>query len=118
MHTLFRHCLTVLVFVTVFGALAAVSASAAAPPSPDGKAVFAAQKCALCHSVQSAGIERTMKTSKGKDLSTVGSERDAAWLTKWLKKQEMLEGKPHQKAFTGTDPELTALVSWLGTLKK
>jgi cytochrome c5 len=111
MPTLIRRFLTVLVLLAVFGALAAAAA-------PDGKAVFAAQKCNLCHSVQSAGIERTVKTSKAKDLSNVGAERDAAWLNKWLKKQEMLEGKPHQKTFTGTDPELSALVTWLGTLKK
>jgi len=110
MPTLIRRFLTVLVLLAVFGVLAAAA--------PDGKAVFAAQKCNLCHSVQSAGIERTVKTSKAKDLSNVGAERDAAWLNKWLKKQEMLEGKPHQKTFTGSDAELSALVTWLGTLKK
>jgi cytochrome c5 len=112
MHTLIRRCLMILVLLTVFGALAAAAAA------PDGKAVFASQKCSMCHSVQSAGIERTMKSSKAKDLSTIGSERDAAWLTKWLKKEEKIDGKPHQKAFTGSDAELSALVSWLGTLKK
>jgi cytochrome c5 len=111
MRTLLRHSLIVVALLVVFSVVATAAA-------PDGKAVFASQKCSLCHSVQSAGIERTVKSSKAQDLSNTGAERDAAWLTKWLKKQEMLDGKAHQKAFTGSDAELSALVSWLGTLKK
>jgi cytochrome c5 len=111
MRTILSCCAIALALLFVFSALAAAA-------EPDGKAVFSAQKCNMCHSVQSAGIERTVKSSKAKDLSNVGAEHDAAWLTKWLKKQEMIDGKPHQKTFTGTDAELNALVTWLGTLKK
>ena len=99
-------------------AVALAAAPVAGADAPDGKAVFTAQKCSLCHSVESQKIERTVKSSKAKDLSNVGAERDAAWIEKWLKKEEMLDGKPHQKTFTGTPEEMQALVHWLGTLKK
>jgi cytochrome c551/c552 len=112
MNAFVRNGLIALALLVVLGVLAAAAAE------PDGKAVFTSQKCSMCHSVQSAGIEKTMKSSKAKDLSTIGSERDSAWLTKWLKKEEKIDGKAHMKTFTGSDADLTALVSWLGSLKK
>jgi mono/diheme cytochrome c family protein len=105
------------------GVLAARTATAAPRPAEpaaggaDGKAVFLAQKCSLCHSVQSAGIDRTVKSSKAPDLSNVGGEKDAAWIGKFLKKEVELNGKPHQKTFKGSDAEFNALVAWLSQLK-
>ena len=110
-----RRSLPVLAIVVVL--LASIAAAAVAA-EPDGKAVFAAQKCNLCHSVQAQGIDRTVKSSKAKDLSNAGAEHNADWLQKWLKKEEMIDGKKHQKTFTGSDAELAALVQWLQTLKK
>lgn len=85
----------------------------------DGKAVFTAQKCSLCHGVESQGIasKATSEKTKGPDLSKVGAQRDAAWLTKYLKREEKIDGKVHKKETKATDEELAALVAWLMTLK-
>jgi len=90
------------------------------PAKPDGKQIFLAQKCNLCHSVSSAGIERTMKSEKmaGPDLTNLASKQDAATLTKFLKKEGEIGGKKHGKTFTGSDEELAAVVSWLHEQKK
>ena len=98
---------------------------AAAPAAPaasgvDGKAVFMAQKCSLCHSVSSAGIERTVKSEKmaGPDLTNLAAKEDPAKLTKFLHKEIEINGKKHGKTFTGSDAELAALISWLQQQKK
>lgn len=86
----------------------------------DGKAIFTAQKCSLCHGVEALAIasKATSDKTKGPDLSTVGSTRDAAWLGKFLRREEKLDGKVHKKETKATDAELEALVTWLMTLKK
>jgi hypothetical protein len=106
-----------LAVLTVSGLLLA-SMMAAAQGAPDGKALFVDGKCSMCHSIASQGIEKKLKSGKGNDLSTVGSDRDPAWLRKWIKKEIELDGKKHEKAFKGTDAELDTLLAWLGTLKK
>jgi len=106
-----------LVLLTVTGVLLA-SMMAAAQGAPDGKTLFVENKCNMCHSIDSQGIEKKLKSGKGKDLSTVGTDRDPAWLQKWLKKEIDLDGKKHEKSFKGTDAELDTLIKWLGTLKK
>jgi cytochrome c2 len=101
------------------GLLLAVPAVQGAGDHP-GKAVFLAQKCTMCHSVDSQGIACTTKSEKvrGPDLSDEGSKRSAEWVGKWLRKQEKIEGKVHKKEFKGTDQELADLIAFLGTLKK
>jgi mono/diheme cytochrome c family protein len=100
--------------------LAVAAALAAAPPSTaqttkqlDGKQIFLAQKCETCHSVSSAQIKPTGKV-KAPDLTGLAEKQDAAWLAKYLRKQEKTKaGKTHIKAFTGSDEEMGALISWL-----
>ena len=95
--------------------LAAQPAGAADAP---GKTVFTAQKCTMCHSVDSQQIAQTSKMA-GSDLSDVGATRDAAWLTQYLKKEVANGGgKKHSKEWKGTEAELEQLVDWLVTLKK
>jgi mono/diheme cytochrome c family protein len=77
----------------------------------DGKTIFLAQKCNLCHAVSSAQIKATSKI-KAPDLSTV-SLKDAAEVGKYLRKAAAINGKKHAKAFTGSDEEMGALISWL-----
>ena len=85
----------------------------------DGKALFTAQKCNVCHAIASQGIEMTSKTSKAPDLSNAGSLGDAAWMEKWLKKEvAAADGKKHMPTFKGTDAEMKSLAGWLATLKK
>jgi mono/diheme cytochrome c family protein len=95
-------------------ALAALGAGpAAGQGKPDGKAIFLAQKCNTCHSVSTAGLERTTKSEKmaGPDLATV--KVDPAFLTKYLRKQADRDGKKHGKTFTGSDQELATLIAWI-----
>jgi mono/diheme cytochrome c family protein len=84
----------------------------------DGKAIFLAQKCNLCHSVPTAGITRTVKSEKMAGPDLVNVKEDAAFLGKFLRKQADLNGKKHGKAFTGSDEELGALVAWIQAQKK
>lgn len=95
----------------VFAVLGAGPVSGQA--KPDGKAIFLAQKCNTCHSVSTAGIERTTKSEKmaGPDLATI--KVDPAFLTKYLRKQADHDGKKHGKAFTGSDQELATLIAWI-----
>jgi cytochrome c5 len=100
-----------LLLVPASGTVALAQTGAA----PDGKAVFLAQKCEMCHGVSTAGIEAKTKSAAmaGPDLVDLAPERDAAWISQYLKKEVQLEGKDHKKAFSGTDEELKALVDWL-----
>jgi hypothetical protein len=77
----------------------------------DGKAIFTAQKCDLCHAVSTAEIKATGKI-KAPDLSTM-TVQDAEVLGKYLRKQGQIKGKSHVKPFSGTDEELGALIAWL-----
>lgn len=81
----------------------------------DGKQIFLDQKCDLCHTVSSAGIEAKVKSGKmaGPDLKGVAAQKSAEWITKWLHKEEELDGRKHPKMFTGNDEQLKALISWL-----
>jgi hypothetical protein len=83
----------------------------------DGKAIFEALKCGMCHSVVSAEI--TAKAGKKvTDLSKVGAEKKADWFAKYLKKEVDINGKKHGPKFNGTDEELATITKWLETLKK
>jgi mono/diheme cytochrome c family protein len=108
-----------LAVATGLALVAVVSLTPATTPTyaedaPAGQAVFMAQKCNTCHSVQAAGIEAKMKGKMaGPDLSKVTQERDAEWITGYLHKEVDLDGKKHGKQFTGSDEELKALIDWL-----
>ncbi len=90
-------------------------AAAQAGAAPDGKQIFLAQKCNLCHSVSSAGIEATTKSEKmkGPDLTGRAAKRDAKKISDYLRKKIEIVGKKHGKEFTGGDEELAALIAWL-----
>ena len=120
-------------------AIAAASAGAtetagkaAAGKAPGGKELFVSYKCTSCHSIETEKIEKkktepaegaapsaeaSAAPSKTSDLSGVGAKKDAAWISKYLMKEEKLEEKLHKTKFKGTPAELTALSSWLATLK-
>jgi mono/diheme cytochrome c family protein len=118
--------LSVLVAGTLLAAFYSVTAggdaaaATAAPAKLDGKQIFLAQKCNLCHSVSSAGIERTVKSEKvaGPDLTNTAAKEDAATLSKFLKKEAEPNGKKHGKTFTGSEEEMAAVISWLQQQKK
>jgi cytochrome c2 len=78
----------------------------------DGKAIFTAQKCDMCHAVSSADIKPTGKI-KAPDLAGKAVKHDATALGKYLRKEEAINNKKHLKPFTGSDEELGALIAWL-----
>jgi mono/diheme cytochrome c family protein len=84
----------------------------------DGKQIFMDQKCNLCHSIESQGIEKKMKKMETPELSNIGTQIESAeWLKGFLLQQEMKDGKKHQKKFSGSDEELDTLVNWIMSLK-
>jgi mono/diheme cytochrome c family protein len=110
--------LTILVAVLLLAVLDSGPAAGQGAGKLDGKAIFLAQKCNLCHSVPTQGIERTMKSEKMAGPDLVNIKQDAAFLTKFLRKQADLNGKKHGKAFTGSDAELAAVIAWIEAQKK
>ena len=80
----------------------------------DGKEVFLAQKCNMCHGVPSAEIAAKTKSAamKGPDLPTA-SDRDAEWIMKYVRKEVQLHEKNHKKQAKASDEELAALIAWL-----
>lgn len=104
-----------------------------------GLEIFLACRCGMCHTVQAAGIGASAdegargpgaadggastgcaepeaaptENDDPMDLSDVGEERTAEWLSLYLARKESVEGVKHYKAFGGTDEEVAALVGWL-----
>ena len=99
-------------------AFAAPVTTVAAAEAPDGKKVFLAQKCDLCHSVPTAGIEAKTKSEKMKGPDLVDSKREAAWIERYLKREIEQEGEKHKKEFKGSDEELKALIDWVRAQKR
>jgi len=112
-----------LVVVALIGSpLAARSAAAQAAAAPGGAdkgaAVFAAQKCSLCHSLDGKG------NAKGA-LDSVGTKWTAAEIRQWITTPAEMavkakaERKPAMKAFpTLPKDDLDALVAFLSSKKK
>lgn len=109
---------TLSIFLVVLLLAILYSGPAAGQAKLDGKAIFLAQKCNVCHSVPTAGITRTMKSEKMAGPDLVNIKEDAGTLTKFLRKEAEIKGKKHSKAFTGSDEELGALVAWIQAQKK
>lgn len=101
----------------VMAALAVGSGSAAAQ-APSGEAVYAAQKCAMCHSLDGKG------QAKG-PLDGVGSKLSADEIRLWIvdpatmtKKTNALR-KPPMRAYPNLPKaDLDALVTFLAAKKK
>ena len=77
----------------------------------NGKDVFTAQKCVLCHKIDGSG------GVLGPDLTAVGTRRNAAWLYEYLPKPQATkpENKMPPVAVKGQD--LDDLVAYLLSLK-
>jgi hypothetical protein len=85
----------------------------------DGKEIFLAQKCDLCHTVSSAGSEAKTKSDKmkGPDLTTA-EKRDPKLLADFMRKTAQIDDQDHKKEFKGSDEELGALLSWIQEQQK
>ena len=97
--------------------LVSMVAIAKAEDVPAGQNLFLDKKCNTCHSVDSVKITKKLASSKAPDLSNVGSERDAEWITKWLNKEVELNGKKHMPTWSGTPEDQKTLVEWVASLK-
>ena len=84
-----------------------------------GKAVYAAQKCSMCHSVAGAGNKANPLDGVGKKLSTADIH---AWIAtpKEMEKKTKSTKKPPMPDRYGKLPkeDLDALVAYLASLKK
>lgn len=90
-----------------------VAAAQGSAGAPDGKEIFLAQKCNMCHSVPPEGIEAKTSSEKMRGPDIVDLEKDPEWMAKFLKKEAELDGQKHKKEFKGSGEELDALISWL-----
>jgi mono/diheme cytochrome c family protein len=112
-----RYTLTALVLVAALSAARIASAQTPAQVE-QGQKVFAAQKCAVCHSIAGVG-------NKKGPLEGVGAKLSADAIRQWLVEAPAMaaktkaERKPPMKAYaTLPKVELDALVAYLQSLKK
>jgi len=90
-----------------------------AAQDPPGKTAFLENKCNVCHTIESQGIEKTSKMA-APDLSDAGNMVESAeWLKGFfLKENAAKDGKKHSKTWSGTDEQMKAIIDWVMTLKK
>jgi len=107
-----------LVAVALIGSPLAAQSAAAQTPAEKGAAVFVAQKCSLCHSLDGKG------NAKGA-LDGVGTKWTAAEIRQWIVAPAEMTAKanatrkPAMKAFpTLPKDDLDALVAFLSAKKK
>jgi mono/diheme cytochrome c family protein len=84
-----------------------------------GQKAFDANKCSNCHSIDKLSIARKIQSEKmaGPDLSKVGAEHDAAWITKWVMREVKKDDKTHKSEYKGTKEDLQTISTWLAALK-
>ena len=113
-------------------AMAAVALRPAHSEEPAGLALFKKNGCNECHVISALGVEKdakkkddaaaTAETKKKRkdppDLSGVGLEHDAKWISAYLNKEETnKDGEKHEKRFKGTEAERRTVAMWLASLK-
>jgi cytochrome c peroxidase len=125
--------LAAVVALTFGGAVAVATLRPAHGDEPAGLALFKKNGCNECHVISSLGVEKESKkksdepvaaeseTKKKKkeppDLSGVGLEHEAKWISAYLNKEETLDGEKHEKRFKGTESERRTVAMWLASLK-
>jgi mono/diheme cytochrome c family protein len=104
--------------VIVLGLSAGLVATASAQDLlVKGEAVYAAQKCAMCHSIGEKG-------NKKGPLDGVGTKLSVADISLWMTDAKAMTAKtkstrkPEMKSYTLPKDELDALVAYMVSLKK
>jgi mono/diheme cytochrome c family protein len=103
--------------VALAAQLVVVAAAYAQDPVAKGEAVYAAQKCSLCHSIGDKG-------NKKGPLDGVGSKLSAADIRMWMTDAKAMTAKtnatrkPEMKSYTLPKDDLDALVAYMASLKK
>lgn len=107
-----------LVAIALIGSPLAARSAAAQTPAEKGAAVFASQKCSLCHSLDGKG------NAKGA-LDSVGTKWTAAEIRQWIVNPAEMTAKanstrkPAMKAFPNLPKDdLDVLVAFLASKKK
>jgi cbb3-type cytochrome oxidase cytochrome c subunit len=77
----------------------------------NGKDIFLAKKCNMCHPATTQGIESKKKDTP--DFSTYKLNGDAAFIKQYLNKEVELNAKKHPVQLKGEAAEIDALVNWL-----
>ena len=97
--------------------VAGAASAAAEDEKARGEKVFAAQKCAMCHSVGGKGNPKGPLDEVGGKLS---SNDIHAWITdsKGMTAKTKATRKPAMKAFTLPKEDVDALVAYLSAMKK
>jgi len=77
-----------------------------------GQEVYAAQKCAMCHSIEGKG-------NKNNPLDGVGSKLSPDQIKKWIVSPKEMKADSKMKAYPSLAAgDLDALVAYLSSLKK
>jgi mono/diheme cytochrome c family protein len=108
--------LRVVICVAILSVAGAASA-AAADAKDQGEKVFAAQKCALCHSIDGKG---NPKGPMDEALSKLSAAEIREWITdaKGMTAKTKATRKPVMKEFTLPKEDVDALVAYLSAMKK
>nr|AYC80884.1 hypothetical protein [uncultured bacterium] len=108
----FTIALVVAGFVAVAG-----TAAAADDAMAKGEAVFAAQKCGLCHSIAGKG---NPKGPLEEGVANLSAAEIRSWITdaKGMTARTQATRKPAMKEFTLAKEDVDALVTYLSALKK
>jgi cytochrome c oxidase subunit 2 len=77
----------------------------------NGKDVFTAQRCSLCHTINGSG------GVLGPDLTAVGTRKNAAWLYEYLPKPQAAKPENKMPPVAVKGQELDDLVAYLLSLK-
>ena len=103
---------TVLAIVSLAGA-----AAASAQDVTRGEAVFAAQKCGLCHSAAGKG---NPKGPLDEAVGKLSADEIRSWITdaKGMTAKTKATRKPAMKEFTLPKDDVDALVAYLSSIKK
>jgi mono/diheme cytochrome c family protein len=89
----------------------AKGAKAAAGGVANGKKLYAAQRCDMCHKIGSSG------TTVGPDLTDEGKKRDRAWMFAFLKNPRSKVPKGTMPPARGSDKEIGDLAAYMLSLK-
>ena len=97
--------------------LAAAGFASAQDAKTKGEAVFAAQKCSLCHSVAGKGNPKGVLDEVGTKLK---ADEIRSWITdaKGMTAKTGATRKPDMKAYSLPKDDVDNLVAYLITLKK
>ena len=112
--------ITASVCVALAMVVLAASSAAAQGSAEKGAAVYAAQKCSMCHSIAGKGGKLALDGA-GSNLSKLSAADIAEWITKPAEaaKKHASTAKPPMRAYASLPKEdLDNLVAYMVSLKK